>query len=66
MSERDRVAHRLKGSSLGIGAEAMARLCAALESCPDDRAQLFASLEKAFSGARAELEAELASRSASA
>jgi two-component system, sensor histidine kinase and response regulator len=47
-------AHKLKGSSVTVGLETMASLCARLESSPDDRSDLCAQLRVEFERARAE------------
>ena len=43
-----RVAHKLKGSSVVIGAEVLAALCARLEAYPEDRRALGPELQSAF------------------
>jgi two-component system sensor histidine kinase/response regulator len=47
-----RTAHKLKGSSVVVGAEVLAALCALLEACPDERAELGPELERAFERVR--------------
>jgi HPt (histidine-containing phosphotransfer) domain-containing protein len=53
---RAEVAHRLKGSSLAIGARDLAEAAAALEAAPDDAARL-AALERASAAVMAEIAA---------
>jgi CheY-like chemotaxis protein/HPt (histidine-containing phosphotransfer) domain-containing protein len=51
-------AHKLKGSCMAIGAMAMARICAALEPCPERALDLVSRLRAEFELVRVELTEE--------
>jgi len=54
--ERERIAHSIKGSCANLGAEHMAELAAAIERCPEAKAQeLLRALLDEFSQLCAEL-----------